>query len=196
MRGTRTRRRRLGGVTRGEGIAAVAGVALIVATFLDWYSWRGDNENGLGTGPLDLISVWHVPANAWESLDVIPWLLLLVALVAIGAALLRLSGRAWKARIPLSAIVAIGGGVSTLLVLFRILFPSHLADIQGVPLRTSVELGAYLALAAAAGIAYGGYRAMGERGTSFAKVADDLSRDRDKEGKDAGRRPKRAHSGA
>ena len=68
------------------------------------------------------------------------------------------------------------GGLSTLLILFRILVPPELGSLGGVAVNATLELGVFLGLVAAFGIAYGGYRAMGERATSFEQVADDLSR--------------------
>ena len=174
----------------GEAIAALAAIALFVFMFLDWYDYEQTGNL------LSLLVLFALPANAWQILDVIPWLLLLAILAALGMAVLRAGGSKWKPAISPSAAVAVLGGLATLLIVSRILFPPEPAGVSELPIRITVELGAYLSLVAAAGIAYGGYRAMAQRGTSFAKVADTLSGRRDKQGQDAGRRSKRAHSGA
>jgi hypothetical protein len=145
-------------------------VTLFVLMFFDWYGYEEK------AGFLSSNSLFGGPVNAWQGLEVGSWMLLLVVLVAIGAALLRAVGSKWEPAIPPSAAVAVLGGLATLLSLLRVLLPPEIVDIPEAPVSTTVELPAYLALAAAAGIAYGGYRAMGERGTSFAKIADVLSK--------------------
>jgi hypothetical protein len=162
------RRFDLGRLSRGEAIAAASALALFVFMFFDWY---GVEAVHVDLGRLDLSE----GGGAWHSLEVVPWLLVLAILAVLGSALLRLRRPEWQPAIPLVAAVAVLGGASFLLILLRILFPPNF-DSGGIPIVVSVEAGAYLALAAAAGIAYGGYRAMGERGTSFAKVADALSK--------------------
>jgi hypothetical protein len=181
---------RLGRLRAGEAIAAVSALVFFAATFLDWYAVRAPPRSGLSR-----LHLFDAGGSAWQSFEVLPWLVALVALLALGAALLAVRGSAWEPAIAPSAVVAVAGGLAALLTLLRILFPPDFGP-AGIPLSVDVDFGAYLALAAALGIAYGGYRAMGERGTSFKDVADRLSRDRDEEGEDAGRRPKRAHSRA
>jgi uncharacterized membrane protein len=153
-------------------IAALAAIALFAFTFFDWYDYEQ------GGNLLNLIALFGFPANAWQILDVIPWLLLLAILAALGMALLRIRRSKWEPAIPPSAAVAVLGGLATLLVGYRTIFPPEPAVVRELPITITVELGAYLALVAAAAIAYGGYRAMGERGTSFAKVAEALKEPR------------------
>jgi hypothetical protein len=160
---------KLSRLSRGEAIAALSALALFVLMFFDWYGFE-EKAGSLGSK-----SIFGGPESAWQALEVGSWILLLVVLVAIGSALLRVIGSKWEPAIPPSAAVAVLGGLATLLSLLRILLPPEIVDIPEAPVSTTVELAAYLALAAVAGIAYGGYRAMGERGTSFAKVADALS---------------------
>jgi hypothetical protein len=166
----------------GEAIAALAAIALFAFTFLDWYDYE---QTG---GLLSLLVLSGLPANAWQILDVIPWLLLLAMLAALGMAVLRVGGSKWKPAIPPSAVVSVLGGVATLLIVYRILFPPEPAGVSELPIRITVELGAYLALVAAAGIAYGGYRAMAQRGTSFAQIADSLSSERPRRSKPAAKK--------
>ncbi|HSS34551.1 MAG TPA: hypothetical protein VLL27_14855 [Solirubrobacterales bacterium] len=182
-------RRRLASLTRGEAIAAVAAVLLLAFLFFDWYGAEVSGqarEIKLGGGAS------AAGGNAWQTLEVGSVLFALVALAAIGAAALRLSRAKWSPEVPPSAVVAVGGGLATLAALFRILAPPDLGNFGGIPLNASVQIGAYLGLAASAGIAYGGYRAMGERGTSFAQIAEELSsRRRRRPKKIAPKRPPR-----
>ena len=52
---------------------------------------------------------------------------------------------------------------------------AHVRSFGGVSVDASVEFGIFLWLLAAAGIGFGGYRAMQEEGTSFGDAADRLS---------------------
>ncbi len=148
-------------------------MALFVLMFVTWFGSEvtGQTEgipfNGLGTG-----------GNAWQSLEVIPLFLMLAIAVAIGAALLRLAGSEWKPAVPADAAVAVLGGLATLLILFRIIFPPGFGNIGGISINATLKVGVFLALAAALGIAYGGYRAMREEGDSFGGIAKRLESDR------------------
>jgi hypothetical protein len=170
VRDPEKRRLRRGRLSRGEGIASLSALVLIVATFFDWYE-----VEPLPHSDLSRLDLFDTGGNAWHSFEVAPWLLVLVAFVALGAALLVLRRSRWRPAIAPSAVVALAGGVATVGTLFRILFPPNFGP-AGIPLVVNVEFGAYLALAASLGVACGGYRAMGERGTSFAKIADALSK--------------------
>jgi hypothetical protein len=154
---------------RGELIATVSGLLLFAFMFLSWYGSEVSGQageirfDGAGAG-----------GSAWQTLDLISlWLMLTVA-VTVGAALLRVAGSGWKPAITPAAAVTVLGGVSVLLVLFRILVPPSFGALGGVEVEATLHLGAFLGLAAALGVAYGGYRAMREEGSSFAAVADSL----------------------
>jgi hypothetical protein len=160
----------------GEAIALVAAILLFVCMFFSWYGSEVSGQvgtiafgGGAGSG-----------GSAWQSLDLISLVLMLTVVVTVGAALLRVTGSDWEPAIPPSAAVAVLGGLSTLLVLFRILVPPDFGTLGGVAVNATLELGVFLGLLTAFGIAYGGYRAMAENGTSFQKVAQDLSRTRSK----------------
>lgn len=167
--GERRRRRGRTRLRRGEAIAAGSAVALFVLMFVTWYGSEvsgqvGEIEvEGAGSG-----------GSAWQTLEGVSLVLMLTIAVAVGAAVLRFSGSAWKPAIVPGAAVAVLGGLSTLLIVLRILFPPDLGELGGIEVEATLSLGVFLALAAAFGIAYGGYRAMREEGSSFAAVADSL----------------------
>jgi hypothetical protein len=171
------RKQRRHGLTRGEAVALFAAILLFASMFVSWY----DSEVSGQAREIKLGGGAGAGGSAWQTLELIPLILMLTIVVTVGAALLRLAGSKWEPEIPPSAAVAVLGGLSTLGILLRIVFPPDLGDLGGVAINANVELGAFLGLVAAAGVAYGGYRAMGERGTSFAAVADSLSRDRSKQ---------------
>ena len=67
------------------------------------------------------------------------------------------------------------GGLSFLLILFRIIDTPTFASSAASRPKARSKFGIFLALIAAAGMAYGGWRAMQEEGTSFGDAADRLS---------------------
>jgi hypothetical protein len=151
---------------QGEKIAGASGIALLLIMFIfDWF--------GLKAGGAE------ISGNAWDTLDLIRFILLLAGIAAIALAYTSASGTSVSLPVALSAIVAGLGILSVVLVLFRIISPPDLGglgDFGGVD--KTRKFGAFLGLIAAAGVAYGGYSAMQEEGTSFEAQADRL-RDRD-----------------
>lgn len=156
-------------LNRGEAIAMVSAVALFVSMFLDWYGAEI-------TETFNSINLFFEPGgNAWESLDLIPVVLLLTVAVTIAFTQMVLLDSEWEPTIRPSAAVTVLGGISFLLILFRIIFPPDFGEIGGIAFHTTLKPGVFVGLVAAAGVAYGGYRAMGRRGTSFAQIADELA---------------------
>jgi uncharacterized membrane protein YhaH (DUF805 family) len=150
-------------LSTGEKIAGVAAILLFVFMFLDWFT--ADVEGGF-------ISVG---GNAWEAFDLIDLFLMLTILVTVAVVVIRLSDAAFDPQISMNAVVAVLGGISVLLIIYRIIDPPGGGDVAGVSIDISPAVGAFLGLIAAAGIGYGGYRAMQEEGTTFGDVGDRLS---------------------
>ena len=160
-------RRAVGRLRTGERVFLVAALALFGFMFVGWYGAEvsGQVRNiSFGAG-----------GNAWQTLELVSLILMLTVVVALGAAGLRLAGSKWDPEIPANAAVAVLGGLSTLLVALRIVFPPDLGTLSGIAVEATLKLGAFLGLIAAAGVAYGGYRAMREEGSSFARVANRLA---------------------
>jgi hypothetical protein len=153
----------------GEAIYLVAAVLLFVFMFFSWFGAEVTGSAGTiqfgGTGS---------GGDAWQTLEVIPIFLMLAIAVAIGAALLRLTGADWKPAIPPAVAVCVLGCLASLLILFRIIAPPGFGEFGGVSVEATLQVGVFLGLAAALGIAYGGWKAMAAEGTSFAKVATKL----------------------
>jgi hypothetical protein len=144
----------------GEKIAGASGVALILIMFIfDWFSVEG--TGGLGG------------LNAWQSFGVIDLVLLLAAAAAITLAVVAATQSQVDMPVALSAITAGLGGLALLLVIFRIISPPEF-DVfgEGFEIETDRDIGVFLGLIATAGIAYGGWTAMQEEGTSFTGEAD------------------------
>jgi len=118
--------------------------------------------------------------NAFESFSVIDLLLLVAALAAIALPLRSASQWQGGLRLPLSATVAILGVVSVVLIVIRIASPpdlvlpgGHVSDPQGAEVVR--QIGVWLGLIAAAGVAYGGIAAMRAPDTRGGVRADTAS---------------------
>jgi hypothetical protein len=158
----------------GESIYLGAAILLFVLMFLDWYGVKGTNS----AEPLGGVITSTAGGNAWQALELVPLFLMLAIAVAVGAALLRLGGSDWKPAIPPGAAVCVLGGLAALLILIRIVSPPGPGEVLEGAFDTTLKLPIFLAFAAALGIAYGGWRAMADEGTSFGGVAKRLESSR------------------
>jgi hypothetical protein len=130
----------------GEWLAGAAGVLMIVALFLPWYSVGGQD------------------LTAWESMAVDDVILFLAALLAIGAAFavsLRVFSSFSVATTSLAILPAIVGLVLTV---YRLVSPAPPPD-------AGLEIGAWLALAAALGIAVGAWAGATDEGAARRNAA-------------------------
>jgi hypothetical protein len=158
----------LGKLRRGELIAAVGGVLLLIALFLvDWYSAGASVTLPLGT-------TVKVNGNfgAWDGEGFFGFLanliILAAALSAIALAVLTATSRTVALPVAASAITAALGIAAVVMVLLRMLFqpgPNDLIDLK---------FGILLALIASALVAYGGWDSMKEEGTTFDSARDQL----------------------
>jgi hypothetical protein len=156
-------------LSTGEKIAGVSAVLLFIFMFFTWFGVEVSGGGGFsGTVP-------GAGGSAWEALDFIPIVLVVTIVVALVNVFLRLSDSAYEPPISMNVAVAVLGGLSTLLILFRIVDPPSFGSFGGVSVDGTLEIGIFLGLIAAAGIAYGGYRGMKEEGSSFSGTADRLS---------------------
>lgn len=155
----------------GEAIALAAAILLFILMFFDWYGAKATTSaetlGGVVTGTGG--------GSAWDTLEVIPLFLMLAIVVTVGAAILRLSGSEWKPAIPPSAAVCVLGILAAVLVLIRIISPpGPEGAFSELAFESTLKLPIFLALAAALGIAYGGWRTMGEEGATFASIGKKL----------------------
>jgi hypothetical protein len=147
-------------LSRGEQIAGASGIALLLIMFIfDWFSY--------GTGPIS------VGGNAWDTMELIRFILLLAAFSGIAVAVMSASESTYQPPVAASSVAAGLGILSVVLVLFRIISPPDFgASGFGVDLDVGRSIGVFLGLIASAGVAYGGWAAMQEEGTSFGAQAD------------------------
>ena len=130
-------------ISFGEMIAGASGILLFIFMFIGWFG----PERGFFS------------LNAWGSFAFIDILLLLACIVAVALPALRATG-AMPGGLPMAPgqLAAIAGAIAFVLVLFRLLVPPDFG-----PVELDREIGIYLGLLAAAGIAVGGYLARSER---------------------------------
>ncbi len=150
-------------LSTGEKIAGISGVLLLIIMFaFDWFTID------VGGGVFEVSG----GGNAWESFGFIDIVLFLAAVAGIALALVSAAQSAPNMPVALSAVTAGLGILAVLLVLFRIISPPDFGAGDVVDIGRGI--GVFLGLIAAAGVAYGGWAAMQEEGTSFGDQADRL----------------------
>jgi hypothetical protein len=120
----------------GDWLAAIAGVALLVALSLPWYSVTGPVSREL---------------TGWQAFAVIDILLALAALEAVALGVTTAVRRTPAVPVGLGVTTALSGALATLLVLVRVLDP------PGSNAVLDVAAGAWIALVAAAGVTAGAW---------------------------------------
>lgn len=143
----------------GERIAGVSAIVLFVFMFVDWYdvsvSGGGFSTGSLGSG------------SAWDALSNLPIFLVVVIVAVLALVVFRLSDSTYELPFPASVFVAGLGLASVLLILYRIVDTPGGGSFGGVSVDVSPTFGIFVSLLAAAGITYGGWRAMEEEGVSI-----------------------------
>ena len=147
----------------GEIVAGISGLALFVFMFLPWYGI--DSVGGFGVS---------ADASAWEAFSFIDLLLFLVCVVVVGLVIVQMAETTPDMPAPPAQIITIAGVVALVLILFRLIFTPGV-DTGGVDIEVDLgrKIGVFLGLIAAAGIAYGGWRASSEGPAPAAPVTPD-----------------------
>jgi hypothetical protein len=155
-------------LSTGEKISAVSAILLFIFMFFDWFGVKVSSVTGF-SGSLS------GGGSAWDALDVIPIFLMAAIVVALAVAVIRLTDADVEPPFSLNTIVAALGALAVILILYRIINPPDTPEFAGVSVDVTLKFWIFVSLAAAAGIAYGGYSAMREEGTTFGDAADRLS---------------------
>lgn len=151
-------------LSSGEKIAGVSSIVLFVFMFFDWFTVEVTGIPGSGG------------SDAWDALDWIPIVLVVTIVFALGVVALRLLDSPYEPPVSANALVAILGGICFLLILYRIIDPPGVGGgIAEEIVEVSPAFGIFVSLVAAAGISYGGYKAMEEEGASFSELGDRFS---------------------
>ena len=143
----------MGKVKAGERFAGIAALLLFVVMFFDWFG----ADRGRARGRVDV--------TAWQAFSFLDVLLLITILVAVGLVVMAAATSSPNLPVAASALAAGLGILSVLLILLRMIF---------TPRDLGLDVFAFVGLALAAGIAYGGWQSMQEEGVSFKAEADRL----------------------
>ena len=154
----------------GELVAAIGGLILLVAMFaLDWYEISGFGglveQFGEAVGVDTGIKAWDGQGFFGTIANLV---ILAAALAAVTLAILTATARNVALPVAASAITAGLGIAAVAMVLLRMVFqpgPNEVVDLR---------FGILLALIGAAIVAYGGWRAMQEEGTTFDQARGQL----------------------
>jgi hypothetical protein len=155
-------------LNRGEKIAGVAGILLILIMFIfDWFGLKF--TGGAGTFAVSAEGA----KNAWGSYGFTDIVLFITGLAAIGLAVMAASDAEVGLPVAMSAIVAALGILSLILVVISIISPPDFGvNLSGTGVDHERKIGVWLGLLAVIGVTAGGFLAMQEEGTSFAGEAD------------------------
>jgi hypothetical protein len=135
----------------GEIVAGIAGLALFVFLFFDWFGGGAEVSGSLVNGTATLS---HPGISGWDALTDLPGFLIIMSGVA-GIALAYLAASGQRVNIPVrrGAITALLGALAVLLILWRM--------FAGSP---TLKIGVFLGLAAAIAITAGALIALREDG--------------------------------
>ncbi|MDQ6806536.1 MAG: hypothetical protein M3065_16575 [Actinomycetota bacterium] len=131
-----------GRISRGESVAGGGGIVMLAALFLlPWFEVRGPAGRPAAT------AASSVSLDGWHALTTTRWFLLVTVAAALALVLLTLSQRAPALPVVASMVSCVLGGLSSLLLLYRII------DHAGLTARA----GLYVAFVATLAVGYGGY---------------------------------------
>ena len=145
-------------------LPAIAGVALIVAMFaFDWFGpseavSRGfeearEIEELFGT---PAVEVPDVSESGWEGLGIVKLVLVAAGLCGVVLTLVRMSSDPPVSRLAAAAVATGAGTLATAIVLYHLVNP---------PEDASREIGIFIGLVAAGGVAVGGWIALEDEET-------------------------------
>ncbi len=160
-------------LTRGDVIAAVAALLLLLSMSLDWYgTGKGDDarriqdrveqrDNATGSGEVtrNLEETARLTAEAeektaWQAYGFTDLVLFAAAALALGAAFMRVARRRFDPPASPSGMAAVVGTVGTVLVAYRIV------QEPGNDSVTTVKFGVVLGLLAVAALSLGALSAL------------------------------------
>lgn len=133
----------------GERLAGLSGLLLLISMFVHWYGVKGFSGG----------------ADAWQAFSLIDIVLLIVAVAAMGLALLGPSRSDLELPVTASAVVTSFGALAVVLVLLRLIDPPDIGVAAFAPhAEVTRKIGIWLGLLTSIGVAVGGYLAMQEEG--------------------------------
>ena len=151
-------------------LPAIAGLALLVAMFaLSWFGPGEAVEQGFQDareiteqfgGPE--VPIPDVSENAWDGLGAVKWVLIGAGLCGIALTLVRLSPNPPVSRLAAAGVTTALGTLATAVVLYHLVNP---------PGEASREIGVFVGLLAAGGVATGGWIALEDEETRVSRTS-------------------------
>ena len=130
----------------GEWLAGVCGVLLVVALFLPWYSVGGEE------------------LTAWEAMAVNDVILMVAGVLALAAPIMVGLRRFSSISVATTSMAILPAVVGLIVTIWRVLSPAPSGD-------ASLEIGAWLGLAATLGIAVGAWQGAKDEGPARRNAA-------------------------
>jgi hypothetical protein len=133
----------------GEAVAAASGTVLIAdMVALKWYGFAG------AEGPIAPRLATSTARSGWDALTTVRWLVVVTVGIAIAAYLIELARRMRSQHaVPYTGpLVLASGAVTSGALLYRVLI-----SLPGHGTIADQKLGALIGLAAAVGVAWGGF---------------------------------------
>lgn len=127
-------------LTRGAQITIAGAAVLVISLFMSWY---GVDAGGIDLGGLD------VTANAFQSMDLLDIVLLLLGIGAIGLTIFAARG---DVNVDAGVLTSAAGALAALIILFRIVDQPGPNNLIGVKYGAFVGLIGALVMAGAKAI--------------------------------------------
>ena len=155
---------------RSYRIIGAGAVALFI--FMFFFKWYGVSSNVSSVAGVNV----NVSRSGWDVFTNSRWIWLITIIVALAAVVVVAGALRFQSPVQPAALVAGLGALSTVLILYRILHhPTASASFGSFHASAGIKIGIWLGLIAAAAVAYGGYLAMREEGTTLADLREQAS---------------------
>jgi hypothetical protein len=147
----------------------IGGGAIAFFIFLFFFHWYGVSSNVSSIAGVNV----NISKSGWDTFTNSRWIWLLTIIVALGVVFATATQRHIQSPVGLGVIVAGLGGLSAILILYRIVHhPTASASFGSYHASLGIKLGIWLGLIAAGVVTYGGYLAMQAEGTSLSDVRE------------------------
>ena len=150
-------------VSFGEMLAAAGGLVLLVCMFLPWFDGELSGRNAASVVVVPTTTGWEAFGGVFDALVVV------LATVPIAIAVGRASGALPPLPLEQDVLVLLAGAVLLVIVAVRLIDPPDAIDvaIPGLDQDVSRKTASFVACAAAAAIAVGGYLQRSVRRVGF-----------------------------
>ena len=140
-------------VHMGELLSAGCGLVLLISMFaVKWFGVAGVPDPSYARPAVS------TAVDGWNALTGIRWLMLATVIIAVGSIVLHVSQLQHGVKTDTSRIITALGGLTALLLAYRILI-----ELPSGEKVIDQKLGAFIGLAAALGVLWGGCESIAER---------------------------------